>query len=806
MSVPTYDITPPNPRRENRRNAREHISAGATLAGAGTAASFGANRVLRRKLGYAPGLKAELKARVRPKHLGVKLGARSAQITGLGLAAAGVKHLVRPDEDIAPVNVRDDVVRPMARAATFQPASKALGKPPKPLGLSALGTHGMLRPKRTTAAQDALKREMGLYGRPVSPPAKQRAADEIDDARRAARGRGVEKSVVSKIAPRVTYHGTSTRKARRILAAGRLEPSRGGFYPGKVSTGPREVAEDYAHGRSRRGKGAVLSVTTVGPARGSRTSHAFRPEDVLGVSKALMLPRPRAMRTRGQLVPRPRSTRAVGVSAASSMPGVSKAGFTGPVRSTARIRLKNGVLERKSKGAPLGFVKRPSFAADAKGNVSAVAHRTEEAGDAAAFSVAPVAPQPQVRDLYSAKVRKTVTWTGKDQERLGRRRRVGGALSVAGGTMGLAALGLRAPAAAKVAVRRGAKWAEPLARREVAATGHSNTLGVAAIGTGSAGSFNYASQQKLERRKERALAVAKARNPWSKREQHVNQALLGTAALGVPAGAFLGAGAQYAGIAVHNRNARRYNSAIEHTTPVDRSMVIPGQDRPALSSRKQGPFPSEHRVDNVRVLEADRHGVYHTPYAQEQRALRRVKIARGLTRAGQHGAVAGIAASVGSAGVLALRVKNKKAQVRARKMAVAKAESHLSTALASRVSPQAEASYNRMHRDRRTMRAEAVGQGALAGILGASTAEQVRHGGIKSRWGIAASTAGTITTAYGAYRSAKQARGRTRAMSGIEAAGRRRARAKQYGAGRGLSPVDPTSRARNLASAASRSS
>lgn len=89
-----------------------------------------------------------------------------------------------------------------------------------------------------------------------------------------------------------------------------------------------------------------------------------------------------------------------------------------------------------------------------------------------------------------------------EQERLDAHRRTGRTLSLASGTMGLSALALRAPAAAATAVRRGAKGRAlvRLANQAEAATKHSNTLGVLAIGTGSAGSFNYATQQKLERK------------------------------------------------------------------------------------------------------------------------------------------------------------------------------------------------------------------------------------------------------------------------------------------------------------------
>ena len=86
--------------------------------------------------------------------------------------------------------------------------------------------------------------------------------------------------------------------------------------------------------------------------------------------------------------------------------------------------------------------------------------------------------------------------TPREQERLDAHRGTGRTLSLASGTMGLSALALRAPQAAGVAVKRGVKGKalRRLANQAEAATKHSNTLGVLAIGTGSAGSFNYAAQ------------------------------------------------------------------------------------------------------------------------------------------------------------------------------------------------------------------------------------------------------------------------------------------------------------------------
>ena len=93
--------------------------------------------------------------------------------------------------------------------------------------------------------------------------------------------------------------------------------------------------------------------------------------------------------------------------------------------------------------------------------------------------------------------------TQAESEKLVRRKKSGTALSLAAGTMGLGALALRSPEVARAVASRSRRLAgKPKVKRLIAfepgATKVSNTLGIAAIGTGSAGSFNYASQQRLE--------------------------------------------------------------------------------------------------------------------------------------------------------------------------------------------------------------------------------------------------------------------------------------------------------------------
>jgi len=103
----------------------------------------------------------------------------------------------------------------------------------------------------------------------------------------------------------------------------------------------------------------------------------------------------------------------------------------------------------------------------------------------------------------SANVGKADLSSGETQE-LARRKGKGTKLALVGGSLGLAALGARVPEVARIAAKtsktKNLRGLKTLAAKEPGATKASNALGIAAIGTGSIGSFNYAAQQKLERK------------------------------------------------------------------------------------------------------------------------------------------------------------------------------------------------------------------------------------------------------------------------------------------------------------------
>lgn len=110
-------------------------------------------------------------------------------------------------------------------------------------------------------------------------------------------------------------------------------------------------------------------------------------------------------------------------------------------------------------------------------------------------------------------------FTPDERAQLDRRKRLGRNLSLGGGTLGLGALALRTPAGAKLALKgitratkagsnpgRITRGLTRISSKEAGATKLSNTTGILAIGSGAAGSFNYASQQRLERKRDANLA------------------------------------------------------------------------------------------------------------------------------------------------------------------------------------------------------------------------------------------------------------------------------------------------------------
>lgn len=101
---------------DNRRNAAYRTVAGASVFGAG---AYGNRRVEQslKNSGQLGLFDATKKMKLKPAHaryLAGKIGARGLQVTGLPLAAVGVKHLVKPSETKR-FSVKEEVVSPVLR-------------------------------------------------------------------------------------------------------------------------------------------------------------------------------------------------------------------------------------------------------------------------------------------------------------------------------------------------------------------------------------------------------------------------------------------------------------------------------------------------------------------------------------------------------------------------------------------------------------------------------------------------------------------------------------------------------------------
>jgi hypothetical protein len=192
--------------------------------------------------------------------------------------------------------------------------------------------------------------------------------------------------------------------------------------------------------------------------------------------------------------------------------------------------------------------------------------------------------------------------TDKEYNQLQRRKTVGRHISLAAGTMGLTALGLRAPelarATSKVPRVGKLKALQNLARREKGATQASNALGIAAIGTGSVGSFNYAAQQKLEQKKfakglPRVLKVPNTKN-LDRQLQHYAQ---------VPANDYALRRIESVrnGRSIARNMSRKGTPNIESLEPFDRRMLTTArrfrtQSRKALAGKPySGPESGQYK-------------------------------------------------------------------------------------------------------------------------------------------------------------------------------------------------------------------
>ena len=297
------------------------------------------------------------------------------------------------------------------------------------------------------------------------------------------------------------------------------------------------------------------------------------------------------------------------------------------------------------------------------------------------------------RDDYARRVAKRQL-TAEESKKLVRRKKVGRDLSIAGGVMGLSALALRSPEAARVVASRSKRLArsprvQRLIAREPQATKASNTLGIAAIGSGSIGSFNYASQQRLEAKQ---IRKALFRRGYVKGIGQVR-------VLGSPKKDYFDVN--------DPRDVRRL---------VHRSRITPLPDK--AKKKPRGPVQGE------------------LPFGKrDDRFLRQYK---------------------------------------------------------DRISPKAEAGYNSLRRQRNKDRAWAATQAGLTGVNAVGLAAALKA---RSKPWTAVGAAATGFSGYQAGKHANKARRYDKGpMEGIRRKARERKARGLYGPGRGMEPVDQSSR------------
>lgn len=253
-----------------------------------------------------------------------------------------------------------------------------------------------------------------------------------------------------------------------------------------------------------------------------------------------------------------------------------------------------------------------------------------------------------------------------EQSRLSRHKQVGRNVSLASGTLGLAALGLRTPQAARALTNRGVKGLGRLAAKDTKATNLSNTLGVGALGIGSAGSFNYAAQQRLERKKD---AVAKAAMQYTAEERRKNRKLATT---GV-AGAGVAIAGPHVLYALKDRsNIQAGRGRPKKTVDINTSSVVPDRKRAGIESGVKGPHaPAAFPSRNVEAVEPNRRGVYNiaNSFKDERHASRLANRGRLFNRGAAAAAVGGLATYAGAMGVLDSRHQKKRNELAAQKRA-----------------------------------------------------------------------------------------------------------------------------------------
>ena len=460
------------------------------------------------------------------------------------------------------------------------------------------------------------------------------------------------------------------------------------------------------------------------------------------------------------------------------------------------------------------------------------------------------------RDEYARRIAKRQL-TEDENARLVRHKKLGRDLSIAGGIMGLGALALRSPEAARVAASRSRRLARSprvkrLIAREPQATKASNTLGIAAIGSGSIGSFNYAAQQRLEAKQVSKASDADARKYLTQGERRRTRA----AATGVIGGAYAGIGGglalTYSGIKDVRRMAALYEQRMQDRKPRKAAMWRKAVEPPPTEAKRGrgGVYDVRSKAKDAKF---SARGAPGSPARLWRRANRKYALGLGLLAGtGPAAATAAVslarrnenkikrrkaadlasqqlAKSVFRSGRVAglgrvrvtgypkkdyfevvdsrdqkrwvhrsrlIPVKDKKLRPPAKpvqqELPFEKRDDKFLRQYKDRISPKAEDGYNSLRRQRNKDRAWAATHAGLTVLNAAGLAAALKA---RSKPWTVVGAATTGLTGYQAGKHAKKARGYDKGpMEGIRRKARERKSQGLYGAGRGMEPVDQSSR------------
>lgn len=749
--------------RQQRKNAAGHAAAGAGLVGTAAAANYLNDAALERKDLDKPVKSAVKRKGLKPAHAryaAAKVGIRGLQVTGIPLAAYGAYNMVKPGKRVPKVDPVKDVARPVARGTAFKDAAEL---------------HRMNVEKSDRRRQAG---GVGLMAAGAGAGAVALSANRGVDA--------AERAVNARI-DRWAQGRKSRLPGYGVSASGRPVP--------KAPSGASRAQKDRARQAAKRRQGAVNEINRKANVarRVSRRAAGLPTRAGLigaGFSAAVPLTWLGARRVVDKAADKHDVDAFMGASMATG------AAYHGGLYSTKRVdrRIERNVANTKEYAATLrrhrkdsGLPKNASMG-DARwikynrtypksipgwrwkramsrlqGGKSQVAISGALMAGAGAAGVA------ANRKIHpkSERVGKQQVLTREDQDRLKRRKSLGRNLSLASGTMGLGALALRSPEMARAVASRSKKLAasprvQRLMAKEPAATKASNTLGIAAIGTGSVGSFNYASQQKLERRQfEKAapqqFGPGQARRAAFKRTERLRAYLRDKRRaswereMGLPK-------------VVTPETLTAYLQAPTARTKRTTQMLQPKPKD--LSPRVEKTlFRSAYikGVGRVRVTGSPKKDYFDVVDSRDQRRL------------------------VHRSRVTPVKDKKLKAPVQPQ-LPFGKRDDKFLREYRDRISPKAEQGYNNMRRQRNKDRAWAVTQTGLTGLNAAGLAAAVK--GRSKVWTPVAAGA-TAFSASQAVKHGRKAQGYDKGpMEGIRRKARDRANRGVYGADRGKDPVD----------------